>query len=255
MTVALLYPIPLKVRLTYDARSLIPATAQACFEVWGVFWSGVHSTPMLKIYLVRHGQTLWNQAGRIQGHSDTPLDEVGRRQAQQAARWLAERVRNPIAVYSSDLRRAYHTAEAVARALNAPLYAEPALRERHWGLWEGLTSEEVQRRFPEHHFTYLYDPMIGTPPEAEPMPAFWERVNTFGHRLLEAHSHGEIVVVGHGGSLRILLCEALAGDIQTYRRIRLDNASISIIERTPERLYVSLMNYTDHLQDPSVDGF
>lgn len=210
---------------------------------------------MLKIYLVRHGQTPWNQTGRIQGHSDTPLDEVGRRQAQQAARWLTERVRNPIAVYSSDLRRAYHTAETIARALNAPLHAEPVLRERHWGLWEGLTSEEVQQRFPDHHFTYLYDPMMGTPPEAEPMPAFWERVNAFGRRLIEAHAQGEVIVVGHGGSLRILLCEALAGDIQTYRRIRLDNAGVSIVERTPERLYVSLLNYTDHLQDPSVDGF
>ncbi|MCS6922914.1 MAG: histidine phosphatase family protein [Fimbriimonadales bacterium] len=210
---------------------------------------------MLRLYLVRHGQTPWNLVGRIQGHSDTPLDAVGRRQAWQVARWLAERVRQPIAVYSSDLQRAFHTAEAIAQALSAPLYAEPALRERHWGLWEGLTSEEVQQRFPEHHFTYLYDPMMGTPPEAEPMSAFWERVRNFGHHLLEKHPSGEVVLVGHGGSLRILLCEALAGDIQTYRRIRLDNAAVSIVERNAERLYVSLLNYTDHLIDPSVDGF
>ncbi|MCS7300333.1 MAG: histidine phosphatase family protein [Fimbriimonadales bacterium] len=210
---------------------------------------------MLRLYLVRHGQTPWNLIGRIQGHSDTPLDAVGRRQAWQVARWLAERVRQPIAVYSSDLQRAFHTAEPIAQALGTPLYPEPALRERHWGLWEGLTSEEVQQRFPEHHFTYLYDPLMGTPPEAEPMSAFWERVRNFGHHLLEKHPSGEVVLVGHGGSLRILLCEALAGDIQTYRRIRLDNAGVSIVERTPERLYVSLLNYTDHLQDPSVDGF
>ncbi len=210
---------------------------------------------MLKVYLVRHGQTPWNQEGRIQGHSDTPLDETGRRQAEQAARWLAERVEQPIAIYSSDLQRAFHTAQAIAHALNAPLHAEPALRERHWGLWEGLTSEEVQQRFPDHHFTYLYDPMMGTPPEAEPMPDFWARVQQFGRHLLETHPHGEVVVVGHGGSLRILLCEALAGDVQTYRRIRLDNTGVSIVERTTERLYVSLLNYTDHLKDPSVDGF
>jgi alpha-ribazole phosphatase/probable phosphoglycerate mutase len=210
---------------------------------------------MLRIYLVRHGQTPWNQVGRIQGHSDTPLDEYGLRQAQQAARWLAERLQQPVAVYSSDLQRAYHTAEIIAQALNVPLSAEPALRERYWGLWEGLTPEEVQQRFPEHHFTYLYDPLLGTPPEAEPMTAFWERVRQWGRQLLEKHPHGEVVVVGHGGSLRILLCEVLAGDIQTYRRIRLDNTGISIVERNAERLYVSLMNYTDHLQDPSVDGF
>lgn len=210
---------------------------------------------MLRVYLVRHGQTAWNQVGRIQGHSDTPLDEVGRRQAAQVARWLAERVRRPLGVYSSDLQRAFHTAQVIAEALNAPLLPEPALRERHWGLWEGLTSAEVQQRFPEHHFTYLYDPMVGTPPEAEPMGDFWARVQRFGQRLLQTYPDGEVVVVGHGGSLRILLCEALAGDVQTYRRIRLDNTSVSIVERASERLYVSLLNYTDHLADPSVDGF
>jgi broad specificity phosphatase PhoE len=183
------------------------------------------------------------------------LDEVGRRQAQQAAQWLATRLQKPTAVYSSDLQRAFHTAEILAHALRAPLCPEPALRERHWGLWEGLTAEEVQQRFPEHHFTYLYDPMMGTPPEAEPMRAFWERVRLFGRRLIDQHPSGELVIVGHGGSLRILLCDALAGDIQTYRRIRLDNTSISIVERAGERLYVSLLNYTDHLNDPSVDGF
>ncbi|GIV09989.1 MAG: alpha-ribazole phosphatase [Fimbriimonadales bacterium] len=210
---------------------------------------------MLTVYLVRHGQTPWNTIGRIQGHSDTPLDETGLRQAEQAARWLAERLQQPIAIYSSDLQRAAHTAQAIAHALNAPLYPEPALRERHWGLWEGLTSEEVQQQFPDHHFTYLYDPMMGTPPEAEPMRDFWTRVQQFGQRLIETHPHGEVVVVGHGGSLRILLCEALAGDVNTYRRIRLDNTGISIVERNAERLYVSLLNYTDHLKDPSVDGF
>lgn len=211
--------------------------------------------PMLRLYLVRHGQTPWNRAGRIQGHSDTPLDETGRRQAQQAARWLAARIQEPAVIYSSDLQRAFHTAEAIAQHLRAPLHPEPALRERHWGLWEGLTSEEVQQRFPDHHFTYLYDPMVGTPPEAEPMSAFWERVRQFGYRVLEQHSTGTVILVGHGGSLRVLLCEALAGDIQTYRRIRLDNAAISLVERNAERLYVSLLNYTDHLIDPSVDGF
>lgn len=210
---------------------------------------------MLRIYLVRHGQTAWNQVGRIQGHSDTPLDAVGQRQAQQAAQWLATRVQKPAAIYSSDLQRAFHTAQAIAAAIDAPLHAEPALRERYWGLWEGLTGEEVQQRFPEHHFTYLYDPMMGTPPEAEPMSAFWERVRQFGRRLIEQHAAGELVIVGHGGSLRILLCEALAGDIHTYRRIRLDNTGVSVVERAGERLYVSLLNYTDHLKDPSVDGF
>jgi len=203
---------------------------------------------MLRIHLVRHGQTAWNHSGRIQGHSDVPLDAVGFEQARQVAEWLAQRVRAPLAVYTSDLQRAWQTAERIATCLQAPLHPTPALRERHWGAWEGLTREEVIERYPEHHFTYLYDPLAGTPPGAEPMHAFCDRVQQFASQLYEQYSEGELVVVGHGGSLRIMLCDALAGDIQTYRRIRLDNAAVSLIERVDGRLWVALLNYNGFLE-------
>ncbi len=206
---------------------------------------------MLRLYLVRHGQTAWNHIGRIQGHSDVPLDEVGSQQAERVAHWLAQRLasrQSLHAVYSSDLQRAARTAQVIAERLNAPLLLTPALRERDWGAWEGLTRDEVIERYPEHHFTYLYDPLGGTPPAAEPMTAFWERVQQFARMLYERYTEGELIVVGHGGSLRILLCDALAGDIQTYRRIRLDNAALSIIERVDGRIWVALLNYTGFLE-------
>jgi alpha-ribazole phosphatase len=202
---------------------------------------------MLRIYLVRHGQTAWNHSGRIQGHSDVPLDAVGLQQAARAAEWLVQHVRSPRALYSSDLKRASQTAEIIATRLNVPLHLTPALRERHWGAWEGLTREEVIERYPHHHFTYLYDPLAGTPPEGEPMTAFWDRVQAFAQQLYAHYSEGELIVVGHGGSLRIMLCDALAGDIQTYRRIRLDNAAVSLIERVDDRILVALLNYTGFL--------
>ncbi len=210
---------------------------------------------MLRLYLVRHGQTAWNATGRIQGHSDVPLDEVGLRQAQQVARWLGERVKKPVAIYTSDLARASQTAEAIAQQVGASVAHVPDLRERFWGAWEGLTTEEIQTRYPDHHFTYLYDPLNGTPPEAEPMNDFWARVRDFHHRLRTEHTEGELILVGHGGSLRILLCETLLGNVHTYRRIRLDNTSVSIVEHTHERAWVALLNFIEHLQDPSVDGF
>lgn len=210
---------------------------------------------MLRLYLVRHGQTAWNETGRIQGHSDVPLDSVGIWQAQQVAQWLVECVRNPQGVYTSDLLRATQTATPIAHALQVPLSLEPRLRERHWGDWEGLTLDEVRQQYPDQHLTYLYDPLNGTPPNAEPMSHFWERVKDFIHALFKTHADGEWVIVGHGGSLRIILCEVLESDVQTYRRIRLDNASLSLIEHTGERVYVALLNSTFHLKDPSVDGF
>ncbi len=206
---------------------------------------------MLRIYLVRHGQTGWNHTGRIQGHSDVPLDAVGLQQAEEVAHWLAQRLAGTQtlhAIYSSDLKRASQTAEIIADRLGAPLYLTPALRERYWGAWEGLTREEVIERYPEHHFTYLYDPLGGTPPEGEPMTAFWDRVQQFTQTLYERYTEGELIVVGHGGSLRIMLCDALAGDIQTYRRIRLDNTAVSLIERIDGRIWVALLNYTGFLE-------
>src|SRR3982751_2687844 len=96
---------------------------------------------MTTLHLVRHGETNWNRDGRIQGWSDVPLSDVGREQARELAADLAER---PIgAIYSSDLRRAFETAEPLAQRRGLPIRSSPALRERNFGANEGRTSAEV----------------------------------------------------------------------------------------------------------------
>ena len=100
---------------------------------------------MTTILLARHGETDWNRDLRVQGHSDTPLNETGRAQARELARSLAA---EPIhAIYASDLARARETAEIVAAARKLEVSSEPGLRERSFGSWEGLTRQEIDDRF------------------------------------------------------------------------------------------------------------
>jgi broad specificity phosphatase PhoE len=141
---------------------------------------------MTELLLVRHGETDWNAEGRLQGHTDRPLNDVGRRQA--AA--LAERLAGDgiTAVYASDLSRARETAAILAARLELPVVLDPDLRERDWGNWEGLTGGERDRvEF-----------------EGETSEAHRDRTLSAVQRIVERHPEGRIVVVTHGGSLRRL---------------------------------------------------
>src|SRR5919206_4482332 len=92
------------------------------------------------LLLVRHGETDWNAEGRLQGHTDRPLNDVGRRQARELAERLAGEGAD--AIYASDLARAKETAEIVGARLGLPVVIDADLREKNWGTWEGLTGDE-----------------------------------------------------------------------------------------------------------------
>jgi broad specificity phosphatase PhoE len=139
---------------------------------------------MTELLLVRHGETDWNAEGKLQGHSDRPLNDYGRRQAQALADRLAGE--DIDAVYASDLSRARETAEIVGAKLGLPVVVDPDLREKNWGNWEGLTSDE------RLHVEF----------EGETSEAHRDRTLSAVQRIIERHPEGRIVVVTHGGSLR-----------------------------------------------------
>jgi probable phosphoglycerate mutase len=134
--------------------------------------------------LVRHGETDWNAAGRLQGHTDEPLNDYGRRQARELAERLA--AEDVDAIYASDLARARETAEIVGARLGLPVALDPDLREKHWGTWEGLTGDER-----------AHVELVGESTEAHR-----ERTMRALGRIASAHPAGRVVVVTHGGSLR-----------------------------------------------------
>jgi broad specificity phosphatase PhoE len=200
---------------------------------------------LLRLYLVRHGITVWNQERRMQGHTDVPLAQEGVEQARMLAGRLAD---IPIdVVWSSDLARAWQTAEAIAAPRRLPVVRSPLLRERNLGEWEGLTREEIIARGDEERLNAYLQDSIANPPPGESYAEVWNRLLRAQEEIRRAHPEGTVVVVGHGGSLRVLLCDALAAPMTSMRHIALDNASLSLIEYAPDTARVRLMNDTGHL--------
>lgn len=205
-----------------------------------------------KLYLVRHGVTEWNKAMRFQGHTDIPLDEEGREQARKIAARLGRLSESPLAVYSSDLGRAIETAEAIAAPYGLTVQTTPLLRETSLGEWEGLTREDIEARGESELLTgYVQNSHLNRPPGGETLEAAWERMTQVVTRIHEQYSSGGVVIVGHGGSLRALICDALDAPISSMRRIWLANASLSIIEEHEGVVgrirRLTLLNDTSHL--------
>ncbi len=166
--------------------------------------------PVTTLLLVRHGETDWNREGRWQGHSDTHLNEVGR---EQAAR-VASEVDGVDAIYSSDLARARETADAVARRLGLEVRIDERLRERSFGAWEGKTGLEIEAEFRDAHARWLAGKGPGAD-DAEPFADFAARVQSFVRDVLARHPEETVLVVAHGGSIRVI--HALAGGLDYVR--------------------------------------
>ena len=99
------------------------------------------------IFLIRHGETVWNRESRMQGYRNVPLSDSGREQAAKLADYLKNETFH--AIYSSDLSRAAETAQLVAEKHQMPVIVFPEFRERNCGEWEGLTHDEVSRKYPD----------------------------------------------------------------------------------------------------------
>jgi broad specificity phosphatase PhoE len=163
------------------------------------------------LLLVRHGETDWNRDGRWQGHSNTSLNARGKDQAQTLADELTEEID---VVYSSDLARARETAEIVARRLGLDVRLDPRLRERGFGSWEGLTQSEIEERDAESFARWRAQEGPGAN-DAEPFDAFAERMGGFLEDVLQRHPGDRVLVIAHGGSIRVI--HALATGLDYVR--------------------------------------
>jgi probable phosphoglycerate mutase len=161
------------------------------------------------VYLARHGETSWNKEGRWQGHTDIELNDVGFEQARALGELL--RGRDIGRIHSSDLARARQTAETAAAILGvAEVVIDRALRERSFGLFEGLTRSECAERHPELWTSYRADPRC-VPPGAESQDVLAERMHGALARAAQRRhdaDHGPVLVVSHGGSIRALLARS-----------------------------------------------
>jgi len=202
---------------------------------------------MTRLLLIRHGETEWNQSGRYQGQTDVPLSEVGLAQAQALARRLAGETLH--AVYTSDLSRARQTAEAIAAPHGLAVRPDPRLRELDFGQWEGLTYAQVLERDPEARAFWDSGDPSAKPPGGESREQMLERVRLVLADLARHEDGQTLAVVGHGGSLKLLLCLALGMAPTRYWQLRLDNASLSELSLYEKGAILSSLNDFQHLEE------
>lgn len=174
---------------------------------------------MTTLLLVRHGETDWNRDHRWQGNSDTALNDRGREQALE----LAATLDRPDRIYASDLARARETAEILSERLGVPVVLDERLRERGFGAWEGLTTPQIEERFATDHARWRAGEGPGAA-DAEAFEAFAERVGAFLDEVLERHAGEEVLVVAHGGTIRVI--HALASGLDYVR----DHRSIPAVD-------------------------
>ena len=203
---------------------------------------------LMHLLLIRHGETDWNNEGRIQGHTDTPLNPRGIQQAGRlAARLASEEID---AVYTSPLARARVTAELIAQKHCLTAIPDDRLKEKFLGDFEGMTGGDLEKQYPEiFHAWHASEVHFPLPGEETPT-ALQERVQAFLDRVRAEHPDGaQVAVVSHGGTLSMFLATLIGLDIQRRFPFWFDNASVSHIDLSGTRFRLRLLNDTCHLRN------
>ncbi|HEV6964901.1 MULTISPECIES: histidine phosphatase family protein [Roseateles] len=204
-----------------------------------------------RIVLIRHGETAWNRATRIQGHTDVPLSPLGLAQAERVAEALAE---EPFAaIYSSDLSRARQTAQALARIHELDVRLDAGLRERAFGRFEGLSWSEIDQGYPEDAARWRRREPDFAVGGGESLISFSERCLAAARRAAAAHPGQSIALVAHGGVLDCLYRAATRAALDTPRSWLLGNATINRLLATVDGFTLVGWNDDRHLAGLSAD--
>lgn len=206
-----------------------------------------------ELILIRHGETEWNRERRMQGQTNTPLSDLGRAQAAAVGQRLAN---HPFAaLYSSDLQRAWDTAAAIARASGRTIISQPRLRERTFGILEGMTNAEMAQRHPAEHARFeLRDPDY-TVPGGESPRQFFARSLACLEEIAAVHAGECVIVVTHGLVLDTLYRAAHNMPIEVKREAPLLNASLNTFERTAEGWTEKAWGDVEHLAEVGVTRY
>ena len=197
------------------------------------------------IYIVRHGQTEWNLLGKTQGHGNSDLTPKGIEQAELLADSMTK---YPIDyIYSSDLGRAYQTAEIIWNKLSIEVEKTEALREMNFGTWEGRIIKDIIEEDPELYKMWRNEPHLAKIPQGETLSQIKERTDAFIKEINEKYDGKHIVLVTHSLCARIMLLSFLDSDVKNIYRINQANTALNIIELRDYGPVVMKMNDTTHI--------
>jgi len=189
-----------------------------------------------RVYLMRHGEVANGGQKRYNGHIDVDITSAGVEQMHRLAGMLANK---PItAVYSSDLIRSVKGADIVAKRLDLSSTPLRLLRERSVGVWEGLTAEEIQERFPEEFKLWRADLLHYRPAGGECVTDVRDRIVPEYERLVSSHPNQEIAMLLHGGVNRVILAHVLGLDLNNLFRLEQSFGALNIIEHYEDGMAV-----------------
>ncbi len=191
-----------------------------------------NAAAVTRIYLVRHGQVVGHDEYRYNGHHDVDITEVGTRQMQRLADFLADSKIS--SVYSSDLQRSVKGAEIIAERLciDGPTQLT-ALRELHLGRWEGLTKAEAVALYPEDESFSFQDLPRGRITGGEDLTELGQRVIPAINDIISNHRGEHVLVVAHGGVNRVILFDAIGLAVDNFFRIEQDYGCLNLIDYFP----------------------
>jgi probable phosphoglycerate mutase len=206
-----------------------------------------------ELILIRHGETAWNRERRMQGQTDTPLSNIGRAQAQALGQRMAQQCF--VALYSSDLARARDTAVEIAKLTGHEIISEPRLRERTFGVFEGLSYEEMTTRYPAEHARFAAREPDYAVPGGESPRQFYERSLACLEDIAAAHPGETVVAVTHGMVLDTLYRAARNMPLNIRREAPLLNASLNTYRREAQAWVEVSWADVEHLAEVGVTRF
>jgi len=202
------------------------------------------------LYLIRHGETQGAEAKRYKGTIDVPLSEKGVKQMERVAEYInrvstqGSRVASLKAIYTSDLSRAIKSAEVILKLHPLKLVIVSELRERNFGIWEGMTYDEIRERYPEEFRAWAENPLKYSPMGGESTLEVRERVIKVLDEIIGRHNN-DIAIVAHGGVNRIIICHFLGIPLENIFRIEQDYGCLNVIEFWDKYPVIKLMNYIE----------
>lgn len=206
------------------------------------------------IYITRHGETEWNTERRMQGHNNSPLTQLGIRQAG----WLAERLKDVQLdlIVSSPLERAMQTARILADGRQIEIKPHNALKEIYLGSWEGQKVEDVQRVYPVAHHHFWHAPHEYVPLDGESYPMLQARLSSFVKHELMHYAHKNILIVTHAVTIKTIVnLIAHNGDLsRLWHGEKILPASLTTVEYTPDGFKLISVGDISHYKEPVVQG-
>jgi alpha-ribazole phosphatase len=199
------------------------------------------------LYLIRHGATEGNHEKRYKGSIDVPLSQEGLDQVGRTAEFIRSDLRGSSlsAVYTSPLSRAFDSATVIAATYGIEPIIDYNLRERHFGIWEGMTFGEIREKYPLEFGRWAENPLEHSPVEGESSIEVRDRIVPAIEAIVSRHTDEEIAIVAHGGVNRVILCHLLAMPLEHMFRIEQDNAAVSIIKFHEKYPTAKLINYAE----------